>query len=900
MLEQFVIDRPSLLNSEKLVLAVRREWGIHMCLLVVALGVSAPALGGEQLPWRVNRPIVTVKNDLYRRHPKGRTAALVAVTAIGTPGALREVHALETQSDVGEDIKARWSTDNGRSWSEFVPVQRSNHVVYQGVTVWEGEASPPTFDPASGQLVQQWLRQIEIKGVYHCFTYVRTSRDLGRSWSTPAPLVYEPGDPFDPKDPLKATFLNRNEAYPGNNILRRADGTLVVCLAHVNAPGDAKNDQRPWRMGSILFFGKWNAGRGDYEWTPGPRVEISPEQSARGLMEPEVAELSDGRLLVVWRGSTHGWDGTRAKLPGRKFYSLSIDGGRSLAPPAEWKYDDGTSFYSPSSIHRMIRHSQTKKLYWLGNIAATPPQGNSPRFPLVIAEVDETKAALVKGTVTVIDDRQATQGPDVQFSNFSLYEDRETHAFVLHLTTYGQEADPADWATADNYRYVVTPVELAQSKAVAGDWKVGRARADITPKQPMWLAGYGGRVRPAEGTLHPIWIKALALEDARGYRVVLLSSDLCGLPKWMYDDICTELKRRHSLERAQIRLTNSHNHCAPAVRGELEDYYPLDDEQRRRVYAYSDWLKDTIVATIGESLAHLQPARLSAGEGLCTFAVNRRNNKEADVPALLARGERPKGPVDHSVPVLAVHGTDGKLLAVVFGYACHNTTLDFYQWCGDYAGFAQITLEQRHPGALALFVDGCGGDQNPLPRRTVALCAEYGGELADAVDATLRRPLRPLEPKTAAGFEFVTLDFERNPTREELQGYLKGTNAIRARWAKRLLTQMDQGQPFAKSHPYAVQAWRLGDQLWIALGGETLVDYAHRFKARFGHETWVTSYFADLTAYIPSRRNWLEGGYEVGYLYEYLLPADRWAPDLEERIAEAVERLVVRLGDSTD
>ena len=44
-----------------------------------------------------------------------------------------------------------------------------------------------------------------------------------------------------------------------------------------------------------------------------------------------------------------------------------------------------------------------------------------------------------KATVSVIDDRGPDQGPGVQFSNFSLYEDRESHALVLHLTTYGQE-----------------------------------------------------------------------------------------------------------------------------------------------------------------------------------------------------------------------------------------------------------------------------------------------------------------------------------------------------------------------------------------------------------------------------------------------------------------------------
>ena len=105
----------------------------------------------------------------------------------------------------------------------------------------------------------------------------------------------------------------------------------------------------------------------------------------------------------------------------------------------------------------------------------------------------------------------------------------------------------------------------------------------------------------------------------------------------------------------------------------------------------------------------------------------------------------------------------------------------------------------------------------------------------------------------------------------------------------------DSGQAFATSYPYAVQAWRIGDQLWIALGGEALVDYSLRFKAEYGERTWVTSYFADLTAYIPSRRNWDEGGYEVAYLHEYMLPADRWAPDIEERIAAAVARLVTQV-----
>src|SRR5262249_60196901 len=88
---------------------------------------------------------------------------------------------------------------------------------------------------------------------------------------------------------------------------------------------------------------------------------------------------------------------------------------------------------------------------------------------------------------------------------------------------------------------------------------------------------------------------------------------------------------------------------------------------------------------------------------------HRPTNREADVPALLARGESLKGPVDHAVPVMTVTRPGGAVVAILFGYACHPTTLNFTQWCGDYPGFAQLALEKQHPGPTALSRNTCGG-----------------------------------------------------------------------------------------------------------------------------------------------------------------------------------------------
>lgn len=400
-------------------------------------------------PWKANPPIVSVKKELYKKHAKPRAAALVTVDYVGPKLEKREWQAVEINDDVHDNQVARWSTDNGRTWTKFVPLKPSSNVVSNGVTVWEGGGAG-TYDPASGLLVDMWLRQIAGGGVYNNFSYFRLSGDLGKTWTTPKQLRYEAGEPFDPDQPVKPGFLRNNQGYTGNNILRHSNGTLIHCLAHAKAAGDGQNEKRVWKMGSLCFIGKWDTAANDYQWTAGKPVEVSPEVSSRGLMEPEAAELKDGRVLVVWRGSNTG------KTPGRRWFSLSSDGGKTLSPVQEWKYDDGSPYYCPSSFHRMIRHSVSKKLYWIGNICATPPSGNSPRYPLVIAEVEETIPALKKKTVTVIDDRRPGQGAGIQFSNFSLLENRETHALELHLTTYGQEADPKDWATADNYKYTLT------------------------------------------------------------------------------------------------------------------------------------------------------------------------------------------------------------------------------------------------------------------------------------------------------------------------------------------------------------------------------------------------------------------------------------------------------------
>jgi len=438
------------------------------------------------------------------------------------------------------------------------------------------------------------------------------------------------------------------------------------------------------------------------------------------------------------------------------------------------------------------------------------------------------------------------------------------------------------------------------SLPAASTWLAGVATANITPPEPLWLAGFASRTNAAEGKFMDLWIKILALEDTQGHRAIIMTSDTLGIPQGIYQHTCAALKEKFHLEPHQILLTASHTHCGPVLRNSLYDAYPLDDHQIELINKYSADFEKKIVETTGKAIADLAPARLVGGQGFAGFAVNRRNNPEAKVPKLIEEGAL-KGPSDHSVPVLAVYLPDGKLKALLFGYACHNTTLGFDKWSGDYAGFAQLALEKSHPGATAMFFMGCGGDQNPLPRRRVELAERYGQMLAAAVEETLIAPtnssshLSSVAPHFKTSLEMVTLNFGPVPTEAELEQIHSGTNnASHKRYAERLLNELKSGKQFPRTYSYPVQAWRLGEShLLIALGGEPVVDYSLKFKRQFGPQTWIAGYCNDVMTYIPSLRVLKEGGYEGGgAMVPYGQPATRWADDVEDLITSAVTRLV--------
>jgi len=418
-------------------------------------------------------------------------------------------------------------------------------------------------------------------------------------------------------------------------------------------------------------------------------------------------------------------------------------------------------------------------------------------------------------------------------------------------------------------------------------WQAGVARVDITPGEPIWLAGYASRTHPSEGVRQRIFVKALALKDDKGAVTVLVTSDLLGFPREVSDSIAARVEKQFSLSRDRIAFNSSHTHSAPVIGHMLLPAYPFGDAELAVVKRYTARLEDQVVDVVGRSIQSLAPAQLSFEEGLAGVAVNRRRVGHRDYP----------GPVDQDVPVLAVRGGDGSLRAIVFGYSCHNTVLSDYQVNGDWAGYAQAALETEHPGAIAMFVQDCGADANPLPRRSVDLAEMYGKVLAVAAGDVLKGKMPPLDGPIVTAFALVDVPFQKPPSRQEFQERLRDKDPLIRRHAKLMLQILDREGKLPGHYPYPVEVWQFGKDLtFIALGGEVVSGYSLRFKHQYGADNvWVAGYSNDVFAYIPTLRILHEGGYEGGgAMIAYGQPAPfGWG--VEEIIAEKVDDLIKRV-----
>ncbi len=412
---------------------------------------------------------------------------------------------------------------------------------------------------------------------------------------------------------------------------------------------------------------------------------------------------------------------------------------------------------------------------------------------------------------------------------------------------------------------LVAVAAIAPVQAADAEWQVGLAAVKITPPKPVVLLGYSNRNGPFESVTADLWAKAMAFEDSDGHRGVIITTDLVGVQAVVTEPVCARITQKTGLTRGQIILNASHTHTGPLVSlkprlsGNI-GHPALSVEDGERTVAYTRALQDKLVGVVVEAVSGLAPACLSWGRGAVGFPMNRRFPKQG----YIVMRANPDGPTDRTVPVLRVDTHEGELRAVLFGCACHNTTLtDAHNLIGgDYAGFAQAFIEERYPSVQAMFMSGCGADANPHPRGKMEQAKTHGANLGREVCRVLEDELEVVRGSLATEYARVNLPLE--PMDRAAIETVAKKPSTEALMAKHMLTVLDRGEKLPEHYEAPFGVWQFGRELTlVALPAEPVADYVAILAEHLGPRTlWVAGYNNDCFGYLPTAGIVNEGGHE--------------------------------------
>jgi hypothetical protein len=360
------------------------------------------------------------------------------------------------------------------------------------------------------------------------------------------------------------------------------------------------------------------------------------------------------------------------------------------------------------------------------------------------------------------------------------------------------------------------------------------------------MAGFAARKEASKGVYKKLTATCVVFDNGVT-RLAFVALDLCKILEKQLEELRAAAQEA-GIPPQHLMINCSHTHYGPQMgHKQNKDYEALFKER-------TDPLFEAAAADVKDAV-------LDYVVGSCTMGINRRQlNAEGEVTGM--RPE-PRKQIDPDVPVLRVLSSEGEVRAVIFGYACHPTTVSalHYQVGTDYPGFARDWIAAAYAGCTPVFLQGCGGDIKPRytkPHRSgygrfgyvlldqLEIVAELGHELGRAVVAALVVPPEPVpahRPKAPQ-------DAVNTPI--HLAGIVEKVPVP------------DKKDPEHKSHQIYMGAWRIGDVYVFGSQCEICSNVGLRIKRELvGTRVWTNGYTHWGGGYIPDAASYAEEGYEV-------------------------------------
>lgn len=250
---------------------------------------------------------------------------------------------------------------------------------------------------------------------------------------------------------------------------------------------------------------------------------------------------------------------------------------------------------------------------------------------------------------------------------------------------------------------------LTMNDAAAQQLYVGAAKRDTTPELE-WLPLYGVARTKLVAVIDPIYVRVIAVSNGDTPSLIV-TFDAGGPPD--AETFLVGLSKHTGIPIDAIYYGGTHGHTSPGVR--VDPAAPSSERYVEFVYAQ-------MIAAADEAIAALRPATVGIGYSKSYINTNRQRFYElGDGGVVGAQGYNPTGPSDKTLAVIRFAEPGGDPIAFVVHYSMHLTSMYANRYndegtgiSGDVGGAVSRHLENRYKGAVANWIPGTAGNQNPI------------------------------------------------------------------------------------------------------------------------------------------------------------------------------------------
>lgn len=358
-------------------------------------------------------------------------------------------------------------------------------------------------------------------------------------------------------------------------------------------------------------------------------------------------------------------------------------------------------------------------------------------------------------------------------------------------------------------------------------------------------------------------VRAVAVSAGK-QTVLIVGTDVCGFNHDFISSIKQQIFEKYKIPPSAILINASHTHFAPST----QDWTTWGRHQLPDSVYLNDVVKPAMVAVIETAIKNMKPSVLAFGRGKTAIGGN-RSLEGAEIP------------YDNDVDVLSIERIKDQYKTLVFLTGCHpvfkNEGIEGFTISPNYPGVTKAALE-KEPGVNdALFIQGCGGDINPLSSDHI----KTGNDLAADVKRIINNPMQKLSGKLTFYLDSVNFPVSRWSNdriaafRKENDNGKGDVNAEKnVRWAD-LMFKLDKSNMMPASMPVYIQTINIGNWKLVGLSREAVTDYSIGVKKIWpGKLVSVAGYCNDVSSYLPTSRHIKAGNYEgLGSFFWYGQPS---------------------------